>query len=97
MGHVCIHLVENSSNIYLILTKNTQFPIYWFASKYASFMLLAQVIWNSFFFIMPRSYFDNTLNFDITFTSNGRDCVEISLDINFYASVAFRLHFSMSN
>ncbi len=51
----------------------------------------------SLFFITPCSCFDNTLNFDITLTPNGRDCVVISLDINFYASVAFRLHFSMSN
>ncbi len=49
------------------------------------------------FFITPRSRFDNTLNFDITLTLNLRDCVVISLDINFYASVTFRLHFSMSN
>ncbi len=49
------------------------------------------------FFITPRSRFDNTLNFDITLTPNGHDCVVISLDISFYTSVAFCLHFSMSN
>ncbi len=48
-------------------------------------------------FIMPRSRFGNTLYFDITLTPNGCDCVVISLDISFYASVAFRLHFSMLN
>ncbi len=48
-------------------------------------------------FITPRSHFDNTLNFDITLMLNGRDCVVISLDISFYTSVTFRLHFSMSN
>ncbi len=48
-------------------------------------------------FIMPHSCFDNTLNFDITLMPNGRDCIVISLDIRFYASVTFRLHFSMSN
>ncbi len=42
---VCVsHLVDQSSNIYLIWTKNTQYPIYWFASNYASSMLLAQVL-----------------------------------------------------
>ncbi len=46
-------------------------------------------------FITPRSCFDNTLNFDITLMPNGCDCVVISLDIGFYASVTFRLHFSM--
>ncbi len=45
---VCVsYLVEKSSNIYLIWTKNTQYPIYWFASKYASSMLLAQVLCDS--------------------------------------------------
>ncbi len=46
---------------------------------------------------MPRSRFDNILNFDITLMPNGRDSVVISLDISFYASVAFCLHFRMSN
>ncbi len=38
------HLVDKSSNTYLIWTKNTQYPIYWFASKYASSMLSAKVL-----------------------------------------------------
>ncbi len=46
---------------------------------------------------MPCSRFDNTLNFDIILMPNGRDCVVISLDRNIYVSVAFHLHFSMSN
>ncbi len=42
---MCVsHLVEKSSNIYLISTKNTQYPIYWLASEYVSSTLLAQVI-----------------------------------------------------
>ncbi len=48
-------------------------------------------------FSTPCSHFDNTLKFDITLTPNGRDCVVISFDISFYASVTFHLHFSMSN
>ncbi len=32
-----------SNNIYLLWTKNTQYPTYWFASKYASSMLFSQV------------------------------------------------------
>ncbi len=36
--YVCI-------SIYLILTKNTRYPIYWFTSKYANSMILAQVLW----------------------------------------------------
>ncbi len=49
-------------------------------------------------FIMPSSRFDKTLYFDIILMPNGRDCVVISLDISFYASVAFCFHFiSMSN
>ncbi len=42
------HLVDKSSNIYFIWTKNIQYPIYWFASTYASSMLLAQVIFQSY-------------------------------------------------
>ncbi len=38
--------MEKSRNIYLIWTKNTQYPIYWFTSKYASSMLLAQVLYD---------------------------------------------------
>ncbi len=34
----------------------------------------------SSFFIMTRSRFDNTLNFDITLTPNGHVCVVIRLD-----------------
>ncbi len=43
---MCVYpiLWKKSSHIYLIWTKNTQYPIYWFASKYASSMLLAQVL-----------------------------------------------------
>ncbi len=38
------HLVDKSSDIYLIWTKNNQYPIYWSGSKDTSFMLLAQVL-----------------------------------------------------
>ncbi len=48
------NLVEKSNNIYLIWTKNTQYPIYWFASKYASSMLLAR---SSSFSILPVRLF----------------------------------------
>ncbi len=49
---VCVsHLVEKSCNIYLIWTKNTQYPIYWFASKYTSSMLLAPVLYNKTFWV----------------------------------------------
>ncbi len=41
MGDVCLPSGGKSSNIYLIWTKNTQYPIYWFASKYASSMFSA--------------------------------------------------------
>ncbi len=37
-----------SCSIYLIWTKNTQYPIYWFVSKYASSMLLAKVLYTLF-------------------------------------------------
>ncbi len=40
-------LVDKSSNIYLIWTKNIPGYICWFASKYASFTLLAQVPFNN--------------------------------------------------
>ncbi len=38
---------KKRNNIYLLWTKNTQYPIYWFASKYASSLLLAQGLWST--------------------------------------------------
>ncbi len=50
---VCVcHLVNKSSNIYWIWTKNNQYPIYWFASKYSRSVILAQVWFSQFFLII---------------------------------------------
>ncbi len=38
------HLVDISSNIYLIWTKNTQYPIYRFASTYSRPVILSKVL-----------------------------------------------------
>ncbi len=47
-GNMCIsHMVNKSGNIYLIWTKNNQYPIYWFASKYSRSVILTQV-WSCF-------------------------------------------------
>ncbi len=72
-----------------------------FYSTYASEWVDPPLIVNGndlciqFFFNTPRSRFDNTVNFDITLTPNVWLFVT-RFDIMFYASVTFRLHFSMS-
>ncbi len=50
MGDVSIsHLVNKSGNTYLIWTKNNQYPIYWFTSKYSRSVILAQVLYFKMF------------------------------------------------
>ncbi len=46
MWDVCVwHLVNKIGNMYLIWTKNNQYPIYWFAYKYSRTVILATVLY----------------------------------------------------
>ncbi len=40
------HLVNKCSNISLIWTKNNQYPIYWFASKYSRSVILTHAVYS---------------------------------------------------
>ncbi len=53
--HIYPNTVDKCSTFYLIWTKNTQYPIYWFASKYASSMLLVQLLYIALFSAVLKS------------------------------------------